>query len=173
MRDLLRVGALAIALTSCNGDQSKPVVSVEQAKQIATELRGQSSFVPPPRTITDITALLDQYKPDPKRVAQLPRLPDTADEIRSIALALRADPAQDVFLGNRATEKAVKSLDLANRKVVAFATHGLVPGDLNGLNQPALALTAPQVGDGDGDGLLTMEEILGLKLDADWVVLSA
>jgi CHAT domain-containing protein len=25
----------------------------------------------------------------------------------------------------------------------------------------------------DGDGLLTMEEILGLKLDADWVVLSA
>ena len=110
---------------------------------------------------------------DSAELAQLPRLPDTADEIRSIALALRADPAQDVFLGNRATEKAVKSLDLANRKVVAFATHGLVPGDLNGLNQPALALTAPQVGDGDGDGLLTMEEILGLKLDADWVVLSA
>ena len=27
--------------------------------------------------------------------------------------------------------------------------------------------------DVDGDGLLTMEEILALKLDADWVVLSA
>jgi CHAT domain-containing protein len=54
-----------------------------------------------------------------------------------------------------------------------FATHGLVPGDLNGLTQPALALSAPNVAGTGGDGLLTMERILGLKLDADWVVLSA
>src|SRR5207237_4811899 len=58
-------------------------------------------------------------------------------------------------------------------KVIAFATHGLVPGDLDGLTQPALALTAPEIAGVDGDGLLTMEEILALKLDADWVVLSA
>ncbi len=57
--------------------------------------------------------------------------------------------------------------------MIAFATHGLVPGDLNGLEQPALALTAPDVAGIDGDGLLTMEEILALKLNADWVVLSA
>jgi CHAT domain-containing protein len=55
-----------------------------------------------------------------------------------------------------------------------FATHGLVPGDLDGLTQPALALSNPQVtGESDADGLLTMEEIFGLKLNADWVVLSA
>ena len=48
-----------------------------------------------------------------------------------------------------------------------------MPGELNGLTQPALALSSPTVTGGDGDGLLTMEEILGLKLDADWVVLSA
>ena len=48
-----------------------------------------------------------------------------------------------------------------------FATHGLVPGDLNGLTQPALALTAPKVAAVQGDGLLTMEEILTLKLDAE------
>jgi hypothetical protein len=41
-----------------------------------------------------------------------------------------------------------------------------MPGDLNGLTQPALALTAPNVADVDGDGLLTMEEVLALKLDA-------
>lgn len=39
--------------------------------------------------------------------------------------------------------------------------------------QPALALSSPNVTGHDGDGLLTMEDILGLKLDADWVVLSA
>ena len=48
-----------------------------------------------------------------------------------------------------------------------------VPGDLNGLTQPALALSAPAVAGVDGDGLLTMEEVLALKLNADWVVLSA
>jgi CHAT domain-containing protein len=37
----------------------------------------------------------------------------------------------------------------------------------------ALALTAPDVAGIKGDGLLTMEEIISLKLDADWVVLSA
>ncbi|MBK8063257.1 MAG: CHAT domain-containing protein [Betaproteobacteria bacterium] len=54
-----------------------------------------------------------------------------------------------------------------------FATHGLVSGELDGLTQPALALSAPEVTGDGGDGLLTMEEVLGLKLDADWVVLSA
>jgi CHAT domain-containing protein len=44
---------------------------------------------------------------------------------------------------------------------------------LSGLTQPALALSAPDVAGVEGDGLLTMEEILALKLDADWVVLSA
>ena len=66
-----------------------------------------------------------------------------------------------------------KTLNLSRYRIVAFATHGLVPGDLDGLTQPALALTAPDVAGVKGDGLLTMEKILALKLDADWVVLSA
>ena len=106
-------------------------------------------------------------------LASLPRLPDTADELRAIAAALGADPATDVFIGPAANERTVETTNLADRRVVAFATHGLVPGDLNGLTQPALALSAPQVAHVDGDGLLTMDEVLGLKLNADWVVLSA
>ena len=107
------------------------------------------------------------------RLAMLPRLPDTAEEITSIALALNADVTRDVFIGARANAKTVKTLDLSGYRVLAFATHGLVPGDLDGLTQPALALSAPDVADVDGDGLLTMEEILGLRLNADWIVLSA
>jgi CHAT domain-containing protein len=110
---------------------------------------------------------------DSLQLAQLPRLPDTAEELKSIALALQADPAKVLNLGKDANEKNVKTMNLSKFKVIAFATHGLVPGELDGLTQPALALTAPAVADSDGDGLLTMEEILGLKLDADWVVLSA
>ena len=106
-------------------------------------------------------------------LALLPGLPDTADELKSIALALNADPTAVLKLGIAANEKVVKTTDLSRFKIIVFATHGLVPGDLNGLTQPALALTAPDIAGVEGDGLLTMEEILTLKLDADWVVLSA
>ena len=93
-------------------------------------------------------------------LGMLPRLPDTADELRSIALALGADPGQALHLGKEANEREVETIDLSKFKIVAFATHGLLPGDLNGLTQPALALTAPSVAGVDGDGLLTMGKIL-------------
>ncbi len=110
---------------------------------------------------------------DSADLSLLPRLPDTFDEVRSIAVAINADLTRDVFTGKRANEDVVKKLNLSGYKVVIFATHGLVPGDLDGLRQPALALSTPKLGGYGGDGLLTMDEILGLKLDADWVVLSA
>jgi CHAT domain-containing protein len=110
---------------------------------------------------------------DSADLAMLPRLPDTAEELKSIAVALEADPSKVLNLGKEANEAKIKSLDLSGFKIIAFATHGLVPGELNGLTQPALALSAPDVSGTPGDGLLTMEEILTLKLDADWVVLSA
>ncbi|WP_298883847.1 CHAT domain-containing protein [uncultured Bradyrhizobium sp.] len=110
---------------------------------------------------------------DSAEIGLLPRLPDTADELKSIALALQADPSKVLFLGKNATESAVKTMNLSGFRILAFATHGLVPGELNGLTQPALALSSPDVTGEGGDGLLTMEEILGLKLDADWVILSA
>ncbi len=108
-----------------------------------------------------------------RHLATLPPLPDTADEILGLARTMNADPARDVFLGARANEQTVKRVDLANYRVVAFATHGLGPGDIDSLTQPALALSAPDVAGVDGDGLLTMDEILSLRLNADWVVLSA
>ena len=56
---------------------------------------------------------------------------------------------------------------------LAFATHGLMTGDFKGLAEPALVLTPPENGSELDDGLLTAGEISQLKLDADWVVLSA
>ena len=87
---------------------------------------------------------------DKADIGMLPRLPDTADELKSIALALQADPTKVLNLGKDANEKAVKSADLSGFKIVAFATHGLVPGELDGLTQPALALSAPSVSGGEG-----------------------
>jgi len=111
---------------------------------------------------------------DSATLSLLPRLPDTRPEIMAIAEVTGADLTQDVFLGRDASEQNAKTKDLSQYKVISFATHGLIPGDLNGLNQPALALSSPEVtGEKENDGLLTMGEVLGLKLNADWVVLSA
>ncbi len=107
------------------------------------------------------------------QLSQLPRLPETAAEVRNIAQALKSDLARDVLIGADANKGRILRTDLSGYRVVMFATHGLVPGDLVGLAQPALALTGAEVSAEGGNGLLTMEEILGLKLDADWVVLSA
>lgn len=105
---------------------------------------------------------------------RLAPLPDTEQELNEIARTLGADPARHLYLGKQASEGNAKKTPLADFRVVAFATHGLVPGELSGLEQPALALANPRlVGDAGNDGWLTLEEVLGLKLNADWVVLSA
>jgi len=106
-------------------------------------------------------------------VSLLPRLPDTKQEIEEISKVFDVNPSRDLFLNRRATLQSVLKADLANRKVVMFSTHGLVPGELNGLTQPALALTNPEVLNQKGDGLLKVDTVLTLKLNADWVVLSA
>ncbi len=107
------------------------------------------------------------------RLESLSSLPDTADEIRIIGTAVGADMTQDIFLGKQASEHQVKTMNLADRRIIAFATHGLVPGDLDGLDQPAIALSSPAATLEEEDGLLTIGEIMKLRLNADWVVLSA
>lgn len=105
--------------------------------------------------------------------AGMPALPETADELREMALSLGADAARDLHLGLQASERVVKSLDLSDYNVVAFATHGLLAGEIDGLDQPALVLSNPLLTREAEDGLLTMGEVLGLRLNAAWVVLSA
>ena len=57
--------------------------------------------------------------------------------------------------------------------IVYFATHGLVAGDVKGLAEPSLVLSIPRQPTELDDGLLTASEVAQLKLNADWVVLSA
>jgi CHAT domain-containing protein len=103
----------------------------------------------------------------------LPALPETAGELRAVARALGASPQEDVKLGPAATVTNVNTLPLDQYRVVDFATHGLVAGEVNGLSEPALVLTLPEKPTSADDGLLTASRIAKLKLDADWAVLSA
>jgi CHAT domain-containing protein len=105
-------------------------------------------------------------------VRQLSSLPGSAGELQSLARTLGVGD-EALILGSEATETRIKEVALQNYKVLAFATHGLVAGALEGLSEPALVLTPPAEGSERDDGLLTASEVAQLKLDADWVILSA
>ena len=102
----------------------------------------------------------------------LPQLPDTADELNAVARDLGVS-ASDIHLGRDASETTVKRLALADYSIIYFATHGLVAGDVKGLAEPSLVLSLPKQPSELDDGLLTSSEVAQLKLNADWVVLSA
>jgi CHAT domain-containing protein len=110
---------------------------------------------------------------DPEALRRLPSLPDTEQELRAMAEALGAD-AEALLTGAKATEEAVKTGTLAKARVVAFATHAAVAGQIAGLAEPAIVLTPPGEPSERDDGLLTASEVAhDLELNADLVVLSA
>mgnify|MGYP001189150271 CR=1 FL=1 len=105
----------------------------------------------------------------------LPRLSETEQELKAVARSLGA-PTSEIRLRDKATETAVKRDTLKDYRVVHFATHALVAGETQeagGQAEPALALTLPNKASTQDDGLLMASEVAQLKLNADWVVLSA
>jgi tetratricopeptide (TPR) repeat protein/CHAT domain-containing protein len=109
---------------------------------------------------------------DVETIRRAPSLPETADELRAMARGMKADQ-QSLWLGQNATETNVKRLDLSRYRTLAFATHGVMAGEVNGVGEPGLILTPPAVGTPEDDGYLASGEIAKLKLNADWVILSA
>lgn len=114
---------------------------------------------------------------DVDMLRMLPSLPSTGPEIRALATSLGAG-RKSFLLGKEATETNLRRKKTAARlkqaRIVAFATHGLLAGDLAGsLAEPALALSPPEMASEADDGLLTASEIAVLELSAEWVILSA
>lgn len=101
----------------------------------------------------------------------IPPLPETRVELNALAKALGANAQADLLLGAAATREAVLAAPLADRRVVAFATHGLVPGELPGVSKPALALAPGK--DANASPLLELDDVLTLRLNAQAVLLSA
>jgi CHAT domain-containing protein len=106
--------------------------------------------------------------------ARLARLPGTRDEVARLAELLGADARATVHLGHDATKAAVLGADLADARIVAFATHGLLAGEIDGLTEPGLVFSAPPGAEADpAASYLTASEAATLTLNADWVLLSA
>jgi CHAT domain-containing protein/Flp pilus assembly protein TadD len=114
---------------------------------------------------------------DTKSLAEaLPALPETADELRAVAKKLGAK-TEDIRLGEAASVTDVKHERLDNYRVIYFATHALVAGEVEKFAkvkaEPALVLSIPEKPTDEDDGLLRASEVAMLKTNADFVVLSA
>jgi len=70
---------------------------------------------------------------------------------------------------------SLRARPLDQYRVLYFATHGLLPGELHCQTEPGLVLSPPaaDAASADADGLLEASEVAALKLNADLVVLSA
>jgi CHAT domain-containing protein/tetratricopeptide (TPR) repeat protein len=103
-------------------------------------------------------------------------LPDTEEEAKEIKTILDApEESRPLQLREAASRSNVFGLDaqgkLRDYRFLLFACHGILPGQVNLVDQPALVLSTPDPA--GGDGFLTMADAFGLKLSADLVTLSA
>ena len=104
---------------------------------------------------------------------KFPELPETEDEARAIKELLKApDQSQPLLVKEAASRSTIFSLNqdarLSAYRYLVFACHGILPGEVDRVVQPALVLAHPEK-----DGYLTMGDVFGLKLNADLVSLSA
>ncbi|MVA98981.1 CHAT domain-containing protein [Nitratireductor sp. CAU 1489] len=108
----------------------------------------------------------------PALLANLAPLPGTRREVEAIGAIF--EPAERaIYLGEAANETAVRRAELTGQNVIAFATHGLVAGELGRDSEPGLAFSKHAAAAAGDDGFLSASEAATLAIDADWLLLSA
>ena len=122
--------------------------------------------------------MLEDLRPDTVAVSEWGYLPQSKEEVVSISSMFRQDDSildrlfktrSTVYLNKHASEHTLKSIDLSTHRYLHFATHGIVNKAVPELSGIILA----QDTTGGEDGILHLNEVYNLDLDADLVVLSA
>src|SRR5271157_2730659 len=116
---------------------------------------------PRPGTAQDVVRGIDV-----KDGLRLTPLPNTRYEVEGIA-ALYPKSMSTTYLGRKATKTSVQRENLAAYKRIHFATHAFI--DERRPERSGIVLSQA----GQEDGVLRINDILALKLNADLVVLSA
>lgn len=127
----------------------------------ATQRQLAATF-PPDRCGADYSAL-----------SALPALPGTRKEITTVGGAIFHAPSRDLVLGADFTRAKLQTMDLTRYRVVHLATHAFLPTELNCRTEPLIAVSAPAGAANASDAFIGLSDILGMKLDADLVLLSA
>ena len=99
-----------------------------------------------------------------------PRLAKTSELAESIK---KLNPGKtDLFTGMQAKKSILFDKPLTEYGSIIFATHGYFGTDIPGIREPILAMTLVDQPK-DQDGFVRMTEVMGMKLNADVVALTA
>lgn len=130
---------------------------------------------PSPSTPGDVVSRSASETPDmtsPQDYAErgfsFSRLPFTREEVLAISKLFPASQRR-IYLGEEAREEAVKAEKLDDYRYLHFASHGFLDEAKPG--RSGILLSSP-AGSSE-DGVLQMDEIMRLKMNADLVTLSA
>ncbi len=184
-----RSAYLGIGDPLLDGDQRDPIygatyrqrAQAARARQRCGGTRNEPFALVASRQLASFDQLFRGAHADIEQIREASPLPETADELCDVGRQLGAKDS-DILLGDRASETELKDLSksgrLADYRIVHFATHGALAGQVRNAAEPGLILTPPERNrDAKSlerdDGFLTASEIASLKLDADWVILSA
>jgi TPR repeat protein/CHAT domain-containing protein len=152
---------------------SVPASCLQLARQSADQIAARLQTI---RGVDVTASYFRGVLADVEAVRRICPLPETSRELTCVAQSVGAK-AKDLVLGAAFTETIVKGLPLDRYRIIHFATHGLLAEQTQSIGgiaaEPALVLTPPKAPTAYDDGLLTASEIAQLKLNADWVVLSA
>ena len=122
--------------------------------------------------------LVNEVKPDSIENEPWGHLPQSEFEVKAIDTMFRKRyPAWERWFGQRsklylkgkASEAALKSMDLRSHRFIHFATHGILNEEIPELSGIVLSQDTTR----GEDGVLHLGEVYNLDLDADLVVLSA
>jgi len=99
---------------------------------------------------------------------RFPALPSTRREVEALGRLFPRE-RRTIFLGLDATEASVKHTNLLDYRLLHFATHAIV----DDRNPARSGIVLSLVNTGDEDGILRINEIFNLEMNAGLVVLSA
>ena len=144
---------------------------IAKPSQAAMPFIGFGGFVPPKLTAAT-SGIPKGCNDDYKQLASLGALPGTVSELHSVG-GIVGGPSADIRVGTAFTKAAVTSADLSKYRVVYFATHALLPTDLECRPEPALLASLPAGSNDISQMFIDNKDVMELNLDADLVVLSA
>ncbi len=107
-----------------------------------------------------------------RELAALPPLPGSEKEL-AVARQLLGASASDEMLGTAFTAKNVLAAPLKEYRVLHFATHAVLPGELRCQSEPAVLTSTPAGAPDASGGLLTASQIAQMDLNAELVILAA
>jgi CHAT domain-containing protein/Tfp pilus assembly protein PilF len=144
-----------------------PVLEPGNAKKMLTAQAVRSAGREAPEAV-EVPGSLTEYDRYAERGFSLARLPFTREEVLNIGRLFPASQ-RHLYLGESATEQAVRSENLGQYRYIHFATHGFLDESAPG-RSGILFSRAPA---SQGPGVLQAGEITRLKMHADLVTLSA